>query len=108
MRLISLFRDFTLILFCHRTCYLCSQGVLIGNHLPTQDLQDIVLYCRFHCLFTTSDQQRLAHLVIWREVGHLFVAACNHSDGEFFSEWELCSTIPHTCDYIKAITRRVT
>ena len=49
---------------------LCLQGVLIGNHLPTEDLQDIVLYSRFHCLFTTSEQQRLAQLVIWREVGH--------------------------------------
>ncbi|CAB3986723.1 inturned isoform X1 [Paramuricea clavata] len=44
------------------------KGVLIGNHLPTEDLQDIVLYSRFHCLFTTSEQQRLAQLVIWREV----------------------------------------
>ena len=43
---------------------------MIGNHLPTEDFKDVVLYCRFHCLFTTSEQQRLAQLVIWREVGH--------------------------------------
>ncbi|XP_028397888.1 protein inturned-like isoform X2 [Dendronephthya gigantea] len=44
------------------------KGVLIGNHLPIEDLQDLVHYCRFHCLFTTSKQQRLAQLVIWREI----------------------------------------
>ena len=56
-------------------CYPYWQGVLIGNHLPTQDLQDVVLYCRFHCLFTTSDQQRLAQLVIWREVSNEIICA---------------------------------
>ena len=48
------------------------QGYLVANHLPTEDLEDVVLYCKYHCLLSMSEQQRVGQLVIWREVGFFF------------------------------------
>ncbi|NWR92665.1 INTU protein, partial [Furnarius figulus] len=44
------------------------KGYLIGNHLPKEDLIDIGLYCRHYCLLPLAAEQRIAQLVIWREV----------------------------------------
>ena len=45
------------------------QGYLVANHLPRKDLEDVVLYCKYHCLLSMSAEQRVGQLVIWREVG---------------------------------------
>ena len=45
------------------------QGYLVANHLPKEDLEDVVLYCKYHCLLAMSAEQRVGQLVIWREVG---------------------------------------
>lgn len=44
------------------------KGYLVSNHLPREDLEDIVLYCKYHCLLAMSAEQRIGQLVIWREV----------------------------------------
>lgn len=44
------------------------KGYLIANHLTREDLEDIVLYCKYHCLLAMSAEQRVGQLVIWREV----------------------------------------
>ncbi|XP_056659493.1 protein inturned isoform X2 [Monodelphis domestica] len=43
-------------------------GYLVCNHLPKDDLMDIAVYCRHYCLLPLVSEQRIAHLVIWREV----------------------------------------
>ncbi|KAG8453886.1 hypothetical protein GDO86_000491 [Hymenochirus boettgeri] len=48
------------------TC-LFYKGYLLSNHLPKEDLVDIVLYCRQYCLLALSSE-RISQLVIWREV----------------------------------------
>lgn len=48
------------------------QGYLVANHLPREDLEDVLLYCKYHCLLSMSEQQRVGQLVIWREVGFFF------------------------------------
>ena len=40
----------------------------MSNHLPREDLEDIVLYCKYHCLLAMSAEQRVGQLVVWREV----------------------------------------
>ena len=49
------------------------QGYLVANHLPREDLEDVVLYCKYHCLLAMSAEQRVGQLVIWREVGFFSV-----------------------------------
>ena len=44
------------------------QGYLVANHLTREDLEDVVLYCKYHCLLAMSAEQRVGQLVIWREV----------------------------------------
>lgn len=44
------------------------KGYLVANHLPREDLEDVVLYCKYHCLLAMSAEQRVRQLVIWREV----------------------------------------
>ncbi|XP_016278381.2 protein inturned isoform X4 [Monodelphis domestica] len=44
------------------------KGYLVCNHLPKDDLMDIAVYCRHYCLLPLVSEQRIAHLVIWREV----------------------------------------
>lgn len=44
------------------------QGYLVVNHLTREDLEDVVLYCKYHCLLAMSAEQRVGQLVIWREV----------------------------------------
>ncbi|XP_044538344.1 protein inturned-like [Gracilinanus agilis] len=44
------------------------KGYLVCNHLPKDDLIDIAVYCRHYCLLPLVSEQRIAHLVIWREV----------------------------------------
>ena len=41
----------------------------MGNHLSREDLEDAVLYCKYHCLLAMSGEQRVGQLVVWREVG---------------------------------------
>ncbi|XP_020844230.1 protein inturned isoform X2 [Phascolarctos cinereus] len=43
-------------------------GYLVGSHLPKDDLIDITAYCRHHCLLPLVSEQRIGHLVVWREV----------------------------------------
>ena len=45
------------------------QGHLVANHLITEDLSDIALYCKYYCLLAMSEEHRVGQLVIWREVG---------------------------------------
>ena len=40
----------------------------MANHLTREDLEDAVLYCKYHCLLTMSAEQRVGQLVVWREV----------------------------------------
>lgn len=44
------------------------KGYLVVNHLTREDLEDVVLYCKYHCLLAMSAEQRVGQLVIWREV----------------------------------------
>ncbi|XP_006887615.1 PREDICTED: protein inturned [Elephantulus edwardii] len=44
------------------------KGYLICSHLPKDDLIDIAIYCRHHCLLPLATRQRIGQLVIWREV----------------------------------------
>lgn len=47
---------------------LSTQGYLIANHLPKEDLLDICLYCQHYCLLCLGAEQRVGQLVVWREV----------------------------------------
>ncbi|XP_074084475.1 protein inturned [Macrotis lagotis] len=49
-------------------CSLFYKGYLVCNHLPKDDLIDIAVYCRHYCLFPLVSEQRIGHLVVWREV----------------------------------------
>ena len=40
----------------------------MANHLTREDLEDAVLYCKYHCLLAMSAEQRVGQLVVWREV----------------------------------------
>ena len=53
--------------------FLVLQGYLVVNHLTREDLEDAVLYCKYHCLLAMSAEQRVGQLVIWREVGSVFI-----------------------------------
>ncbi|XP_056316959.1 protein inturned isoform X1 [Danio aesculapii] len=44
------------------------KGYLIANHLPKEDLLDVCLYCQHYCLLPLTSEQRVAQLVVWREV----------------------------------------
>ncbi|XP_060634939.2 protein inturned isoform X1 [Anolis sagrei] len=44
------------------------KGYLICNHLPKEDLIDIVLYSRHYGLLPLASEQRIGQLVVWREV----------------------------------------
>ena len=58
------------------------QGYLVANHLPREDLEDVVLYCKYHCLLAMSAKQRVGQLVIWREVVFLYF--------HFYFYWFIC------------------
>lgn len=45
-----------------------SQSYLLANHLPTEDLLDISLYCNYYSLNGLATHQAVGQLVIWREV----------------------------------------
>ncbi|XP_043829073.1 protein inturned isoform X2 [Dromiciops gliroides] len=49
-------------------CSLFYKGYLVCSHLPKDDLLDIATYCRHYCLLPLVSEQRIGHLVIWREV----------------------------------------
>ncbi|XP_027710408.1 protein inturned [Vombatus ursinus] len=49
-------------------CSLFYKGYLVCSHLPKDDLIDIAMYCRHYCLPPLVSEQRIGHLVIWREV----------------------------------------
>nr|XP_061810835.1 protein inturned-like [Nerophis lumbriciformis] len=44
------------------------KSYLIANHLPKDDMLDVCLYMRNYCLLPAESQQRVGHLVIWREL----------------------------------------
>ena len=49
-------------------CLFCAfQGYLIANHLPREDLIDLTLYLRYHCLLTLCQEEQMGQVVIWRE-----------------------------------------
>eukprot|EP00794_Sanderia_malayensis_P006908 gene6908-7686_t len=60
--------------FPHRRLYtilgscLFYKGNLVCNHLPDSDLLDCILFCKHHCLFTMTEEQRVSQLVVWKEV----------------------------------------
>lgn len=47
---------------------LLYKGYLLANHLPTEDLLDISLYCNYYSLNGLATHQAVGQLVIWREV----------------------------------------
>ena len=55
-------------LFFYKFPITTLQGYLVANHLPREGLEDVVLYCKYHCLLAMSEEQRVGQLVIWREV----------------------------------------
>lgn len=60
---------FSLRIFFNRViCKSFLQSYLIANHLPKEDLLDVCLYCRHYCLLSLAAEQRVAQLVVWREV----------------------------------------
>uniref|UniRef100_A0A7N4PGL7 Protein inturned n=1 Tax=Sarcophilus harrisii TaxID=9305 RepID=A0A7N4PGL7_SARHA len=70
-------------------CSLFFKGYLICSHLPKDDLIDITMYCRHYCLLPLVSEQRIGHLVIWREVfprHHLQPAS--EPDAQVFQEPE--------------------
>ncbi|XP_048589718.1 protein inturned isoform X1 [Nematostella vectensis] len=44
------------------------KGILLANHLFSEDFEDITLYCKYYCLLDVGKQQRVGQLVVWREV----------------------------------------
>ena len=44
------------------------QGMLLANHLISEDFQDILLYCKYYCLLNVGQEQRIGQLVVWKEV----------------------------------------
>ncbi|XP_054608928.1 protein inturned [Dunckerocampus dactyliophorus] len=44
------------------------KSYLIANHLAKEELLDVCLYMKHYCLLPLVSQQRVAQLVIWREV----------------------------------------
>ncbi|NXN95578.1 INTU protein, partial [Rhinopomastus cyanomelas] len=65
------------------------KGYLIGNHLPTEDLIDIGLYCRHYCLLPLAAEQKIGQLVIWREVfPHHHIQPCEVSSFTGYREPE--------------------
>ncbi|KFQ05964.1 Protein inturned, partial [Leptosomus discolor] len=62
---------------------------LIGNHLPKEDLLDVGLYCRHHCLLPLAAEQKIGQLVIWREVfPHHHIQPCDVSSFTGYREPE--------------------
>ncbi|XP_060070225.1 protein inturned-like isoform X2 [Ylistrum balloti] len=49
------------------TC-LFYKEYLLCNHLATEDLQDVHLFLKYHCLLHLVSRQNVEELVIWREV----------------------------------------
>ncbi|XP_075056141.1 protein inturned [Mixophyes fleayi] len=69
------------------TC-LFYKGYLLANHLPKEDLIDIVLYCRHYCLLTLASE-RIGQLVVWREVyPHYHLKKCGSPSKEEYNEPE--------------------
>ncbi|XP_006212282.1 protein inturned isoform X2 [Vicugna pacos] len=65
------------------------KGYLICSHLPKDDLIDIAVYCRHHCLLPLAAKQRIGQLVIWREVFPLYhLQPSSASNTEVFQEPE--------------------
>ncbi|XP_068947266.1 protein inturned [Petaurus breviceps papuanus] len=70
-------------------CSLFYKGYLICSHLPKDDLIAITVYCRHYCLLPLASEQRIGHLVVWREVfpqHHLQPAS--EPDSQVFQEPE--------------------
>ncbi|XP_053317359.1 protein inturned isoform X2 [Spea bombifrons] len=69
------------------TC-LFYKGYLLSNHLPKDDLIDIVLYCRHYCLLPLSSE-RIGQVVVWREVyPNHHLGRCGSPMAEEYSEPE--------------------
>ncbi|XP_033615895.1 protein inturned isoform X2 [Fukomys damarensis] len=65
------------------------KGYLICSHLPTDDLIEISLYCRYYGLLPLAAKQRIGQLIIWREVfPHHHLQPSSASDTEVFQEPE--------------------
>ena len=45
-----------------------SQGNLVCNHLPNDDLIDSMVFCKHHCLLAMTEAQRVDEVVVWKEV----------------------------------------
>ncbi|NP_001089157.1 protein inturned [Xenopus laevis] len=68
------------------------KGYLLSNHLPKEDLVDVVLYCRQYCLLALASE-RIGQLIIWREVypryhlkhcGSPATEECSEPGGRYF------------------------
>jgi hypothetical protein len=49
-------------------CCLFYKGYLLDSHLSDSATQAVSLYCRYHCLLTVSQKQRVGLLVVWSEI----------------------------------------
>ncbi|XP_031556946.1 protein inturned-like isoform X2 [Actinia tenebrosa] len=53
------------------------KGMLLANHLVSEDFQDILLYCKYYCLLNVGQEQRIGQLVVWKEI---FLSRRRHRD----------------------------
>lgn len=44
------------------------QSSLLCNHLPKEDLTDVYLYLKYHCLLSLCCRDNIQQLVVWQEV----------------------------------------
>lgn len=44
------------------------QSSLLCNHLPKEDLNDLYLYLKYHCLLSLCCRDNIQQLVVWQEV----------------------------------------
>ncbi|XP_062593819.1 protein inturned-like [Saccostrea cucullata] len=56
-------RAFTILGSC-----LFYKSLLLCNHLPKEDLTDVYLYLKYHCLLSLCCRDNLQQLVVWQEV----------------------------------------
>lgn len=55
-------------LFEKTNLYFCMQGCLLCNHLPFDDLKDVVLFSMMHSLLKITSKQKISQLVVWQKV----------------------------------------
>uniref|UniRef100_T1IPD5 CCZ1/INTU second Longin domain-containing protein n=1 Tax=Strigamia maritima TaxID=126957 RepID=T1IPD5_STRMM len=64
-------------------------GYLLANHLPKEDMLDILLFLKYHGLIVLTNQESVSRLVIWKEVFPSRRCRTNVEDSETSGRWFL-------------------